>query len=545
MLDPLDIREQLRALGAARLSELVGVNRLNAIDATLGGGVNPSKMLKILEIRLGTQILADKNVRIALIPNLPAKYIRYILDGDWTSEELYQEDYQRIQDLQWRRASSMVARLLEVFALTEDYLPQPRQLSPAVEEINPESYLFPHQRRVKDQAIRFLAAGGSSLLIHLPTGAGKTRIASELIVDFIRSHARREHLVVWLAHSEELCEQAVETLGAIWRAHGDSGLKIYRLWGRQPVPELGEEGGIIVASLQRIHAMRTTQKNKVFDAIGEIYRRCAMVLVDEAHKAIAPTYRDGIEFICDRRKSKLIGLTATPGRGIDHEENSELVEFFEGEKITISGEDGGTLEDPIGFLQAQGFLSQIKRRQVLTEVDLDLSPAEQQYLATYMDLPTQVLHRLGGDAGRNACILLELTDLVESNHQVIVFACSVDHAHLLTELCLLRGIEARCIEGNTEGNTRARYIEQYKYGAIKVLINYGVLTTGFDAPNTNAVLIARPTASIVLYSQMIGRGIRGPKVGGNDECLLVDLEDNLLGFPREQQAFRFFDNYWD
>ncbi len=545
MLVPIDLREQLRALGAARLSELVGVDRLSAIDATLGGGVNPSKMLNILETRHGTQILSEKNIRVALIPNLPAKYIRYILDGDWTSDKVVVEDYQRIKDLQWRRSSSMVGRLLEVFALTDDYLPQPRKLSPAVEDITPDSYLFPHQRRVKDQAIRFLASGGHSLLIHLPTGAGKTRIASELIVDFIRSHARRDQLVVWLAHSEELCEQAVETIGAIWRAHGDSALKIHRLWGRQPVPQLEAEGGVIVASLQRIHAMRTTQKNNVFEAIGEIYRRCAMVLVDEAHKAIAPTYRDGIEFICDRRNSKLVGLTATPGRGIDHEENSELVAFFDGQKITISSATGTALEDPIGFLQSEGFLSKIERRKVLTEVNLDLSPAERQYLATYMDLPADVLHRLAGDAGRNACILLELLNLVESNHQVIVFACSVDHAHLLTELCLLRGIEARCIEGNTESSMRARYIEQYKRGAIRILVNYGVLTTGFDAPNTSAVLIARPTASIVLYSQMIGRGIRGPKVGGNETCLLVDLEDNLLGFPREQQAFRFFDNYWN
>ena len=110
---------------------------------------------------------------------------------------------------------------------------------------------------------------------------------------------------------------------------------------------------------------------------------------------------------------------------------------------------------------------------------------------------------------------------------------------------MLRSIEARCIEGNTESNTRARYIEAYKHGSVQVLINFGVLTTGFDAPNTNAILIARPTASIVLYSQMIGRGIRGPLVGGNEECLLIDLEDNLVGFPKEQQAFRYFDNYWN
>ena len=159
-------------------------------------------------------------------------------------------------------------------------------------------------------------------------------------------------------------------------------------------------------------------------------------------------------------------------------------------------------------------------------------------------MPPAVLTRLAGNAGRNICILLELTELTAAKKQVIVFACSVEHAHLLTELCMLRGIQARCIEGNTESTNRSRYIEAYKHGDVQALINFGVLTTGFDAPNTNAILITRPTASLVLYSQMIGRGIRGPLVGGNEDCLLVDLEDNLIGFPREQQAFRYFDNYW-
>jgi DNA repair protein RadD len=545
MLETLDIKAQLRALGAARLSELVGTERLSAIEAILGSGVNPTKMVNLLEIRHGTQILSVPKIRIALIANLPNNYIRYVLDNNPDSATLLAEDINRIENLQWRRQSDAIERLIEIFDLPDTYFPQPTRALPAVESIEPEFYLFPHQRRVKDQAIRRLSSDTKALLIHLPTGAGKTRIASEVIVDYVRSYAKRSGFVVWLAHSEELCEQAVETIGKIWHAHGDSRLNIYRLWGRQPVPEITNDGGVIVASLQRIHAMRTTRNNDVFTAINEIHRRCALVLVDEAHKAIAPTYQDGIEFICDRKTSKLVGLTATPGRGFDEDENAELVKFFEGNKLTITDEDGLPLKDPIGFLQSQQFLSRITRRKVLTEVDLDLSQAERKYLATYLDVPPAVLSRLAGDAGRNACILLELTNLVQSGKQVIVFACSVDHAHLLTELCMLRAIEARCIEGNTESNTRARYIEAYKHSSVQVLINFGVLTTGFDAPNTNAILIARPTASIVLYSQMIGRGIRGPLVGGNEECLLIDLEDNLIGFPKEQQAFRYFDNYWN
>ncbi|KKK92256.1 hypothetical protein LCGC14_2704740, partial [marine sediment metagenome] len=126
-----------------------------------------------------------------------------------------------------------------------------------------------------------------------------------------------------------------------------------------------------------------------------------------------------------------------------------------------------------------------------------------------------------------------------------VFALSVENAHLITELLNLRNIESRCVDGKCTPYDRQKYIEEYKSGNVQVLVNYGVLTTGFDAPNTNAVLIARPTGSLVLYSQMIGRGIRGPRMGGNEECILVDIKDNLVGFPDERNAFTYFDDEWD
>ena len=91
---------------------------------------------------------------------------------------------------------------------------------------------------------------------------------------------------------------------------------------------------------------------------------------------------------------------------------------------------------------------------------------------------------------------------------------------------------------------RAQSIADYKVGDVRVLVNFGVLTTGFDAPNTTCVLIARPTTSVVLYSQMVGRGIRGPLMGGSERCLIVDVKDNIEGMPDLPSAFSFFDSSW-
>ena len=105
-------------------------------------------------------------------------------------------------------------------------------------------------------------------------------------------------------------------------------------------------------------------------------------------------------------------------------------------------------------------------------------------------------------------------------------------------------IKSASIDKNTTATSRRKYIENYKNGEIKVLFNYGVLTHGFDAPNTDIVIIARPTQSPILYSQMIGRGLRGPEVGGNEECILVDIKDNIEGLPNERKTFTMYrDNY--
>ena len=79
---------------------------------------------------------------------------------------------------------------------------------------------------------------------------------------------------------------------------------------------------------------------------------------------------------------------------------------------------------------------------------------------------------------------------------------------------------------------------------VNILINYEVLTTGFDATNIECVFIARPTQSVVLYSQMLGRGLRGPQMGGKPTCLLVDVKDNLKQY-NENMAFSHFNNYWN
>ena len=92
---------------------------------------------------------------------------------------------------------------------------------------------------------------------------------------------------------------------------------------------------------------------------------------------------------------------------------------------------------------------------------------------------------------------------------------------------------------------RKKVVKEFKNKEVRIIFNYGVLSTGFDAPGTDAILIARPTTSPIIYSQMLGRGLRGPKFKGKAECILVDVKDNLIGLPDEKSCFTLFDKYYN
>ena len=126
----------------------------------------------------------------------------------------------------------------------------------------------------------------------------------------------------------------------------------------------------------------------------------------------------------------------------------------------------------------------------------------------------------------------------------MLFATSVSHAQTMAALLELRGIPARAISGQTPPAARRHYIQEFREGKIRVLTNFNVLTIGFDAPAVRCVLVARPVYTPGLYQQIIGRGLRGPANGGKDECLIIDVVDNITNYDG-QLAFRGFEYLWN
>lgn len=261
----------------------------------------------------------------------------------------------------------------------------------------------------------------------------------------------------------------------------------------------------------------------------------------------------------------LIGLTATPGRTTeDSYDNELLTNMFGGKLIHI---DSNILNQiNYGSLKARNLIAEnniikyFQDRRVLAKMKPERLQYKQQFTDHELKLLSSSLTDLGYDEKeytteqlmilaknkeRNITIINKLRELSVNNIPTIVFACSVEHAKMISAMLTLDGISNSLVLGNMNEIDRKKAIEQFKdrSSGVDIIINYEVLTTGFDSKNIKCVFITRPTKSIVLYSQMLGRGLRGPLMGGNEECLLIDVDDNLNAFDNET-AFNHFNDYW-
>lgn len=370
-------------------------------------------------------------------------------------------------------------------------------------------------------------------ILTLPTGAGKTRTTVEALLTWRQTHSERP-IVLWIAQSDELCEQAVQSIREVWFDLGHRGspfrqpLTIGRLWGtRNAVPY---ECGAVVASIQKLQAItRGDGSDLTTEHLEILGERTGVVVIDEAHRALAPSYGTvlsalGINFRRQQAATALIGLTATPRRSSEDETN-RLRRRFHNRILSAPS----LSEDPIQTLRGRGVLARMKVESLdydAKRIDLSDDPSHAKHFEDFEDIHPDVLRRLGEEHRRNRRLIERLMSL-DPDWPVLIFACSVQHAQAMASLLQRSGRSAACVLGTTRPATRRAVIERFRDGKLSVLCNYGVLTTGFDAPKVRCVVVARPTASPILYEQMVGRGMRGPEFGGTDECLVIDVDDNI------------------
>lgn len=386
--------------------------------------------------------------------------------------------------------------------------------------------LYEHQ----EEAIRRLDAINKkdtfrSLLV-LPTGGGKTLTAAYWL---LKNAVDKEKKVLWIAHRHLLLEQAAEVFNR--NAYTDDMINRtvfnYRIISGmhdKPIHIQKDDNILIAGKDSLIHSL-----DKLNDWISgeDIY-----LIIDEAHHAVAKSYKKIIKYVEEHSKSmKMLGLTATPFRTSDDEQGA-LKQIFT---------DDIVYKTDLETLIKKGILAKPYFDEYSTDIKFTdhLGVKAMQNIENLDLIPEEIAEEIADSSERNNLIVNKYMENREKYGPTIVFAVNQTHAIALNALFNEKGkkygIKSEyivsavrdSITGITISNKdNDEKIKKYEKGDIQVLINVNILTEGTDLPKTHTVFLTRPTVSTVLMTQMVGRALRGEKAGGTKEAYVVSFVDD-------------------
>ena len=387
--------------------------------------------------------------------------------------------------------------------------------------------LFDYQEDMKERIEKALRLH-RSVMAQMPTGTGKTVLLASVVESFLREHSNCN---VWIvAHRRELVSQIKDTLNKFLlnfsfskitpslftikegsTSHPDP-LTLRGEGGNRPTrcsePLRSKVGGpskvspdCLSASAFNvpIKAVSIQWLSKHYDEIEE---EPGMIVIDEAHHALAKTYKG----MWDRfPKAKFLGLTATPcrlnGKGFTDlfdvlVQSWSVPEFISKGRLAtydfVSIKSDGVTQRLIDSLQKRGADGDYQNKEM--DMLLNKKPSIERLY--------QSLEEFGKD------------------RKGIVYAINISHAQKITKLYQENGVKAIAIDSKTPATERQQDIEAFKKGDIQVLVNVDIFSEGFDCPDVEFVQLARPTLSLAKYLQMVGRGLRVAK--GKKNCVIID-----------------------
>ena len=334
--------------------------------------------------------------------------------------------------------------------------------------------LFDYQEDMKERIEKALRLH-RSVMAQMPTGTGKTYLLTAVIDSFVSNNPKEK---VWIvAHRRELVSQIDET---VRKFHSYSASNTSSL-------------------LSSVKAVSIQWLSKHYDEIEE---EPGMIVIDEAHHALAKTYKEMWERF---PKAKFLGLTATPcrlnGKGFTDlfdvlVQSWDVPEFISKGRLAtydfVSIKSDGMTQRLIDSLQKRGADGDYQNKEM--DMLLNKKPSIER------------LYRSLEEFGKD--------------RKGIVYAINISHAQKITKLYQEHGVKAIAIDSKTPAAERQQDIEAFKKGDIQVLVNVDIFSEGFDCPDVEFVQLARPTLSLAKYLQMVGRGLRVAK--GKKNCVIID-----------------------
>jgi ATP-dependent helicase IRC3 len=343
--------------------------------------------------------------------------------------------------------------------------------------------LRPYQIEALESIQNHLDKGIVKQLVVLPTGAGKTVIFSN-----IPQTIKDSLPMLVLAHRGELLTQAKDKI--LW-SNPQLDVQI------EKAEDTADLCDVVVAS---VPTLGRADSQRILKYPKDYFKT---IIIDEAHHAAAETYRRILDYFTPKF---LLGVTATPQRS----DSVRLTDVFD--EITYYK----TIQDLI----QEGYLCRLVGYRIKTDTDIsEVETSHGDYMASQLEdtinTPT-----------RNATVVKSYFEFAQ-NKKAVVFASGVKHARDLAASFAQKQIPVRVILGDTPDDERKQSLAEFASGAIKVIVNVGVLTEGFDEPSIGAIILARPTRSSLLYTQIVGRGTR--LYEGKDNCIIIDIADTTKG----------------
>ncbi len=342
---------------------------------------------------------------------------------------------------------------------------------------------------------------GSSVMVQMPTGTGKTYVMAAVVRWYLDSHGEGE---VWIiAHRRELVEQMQQTLDRFCLAHGEKEVA------------LKAKVRIRVLSIQWL-ARHTCDLERTGGTPG-------LIIVDEAHHAIADSYQD----VFARNKLALkLGMTATPCRM----SKRSFATLFD--KLIASP----CTNDFIlrGYLSPYDYVVVGKFSQdQLTVNQLKARGSDGDYAVREMDEKLNVPQAIRR--------LFDSVKTYADGKKGIVYAIDIDHAKAIAECYNALGLKSVALDSKTPAKRRGEMVEAFRSGEVDCLVNVNLFDEGFDCPDVEFIQMARPTLSLAKYLQMVGRGLRINKADPDKVCMIIDNVGNYRKFglpdkPRDWAA---------
>ena len=365
-------------------------------------------------------------------------------------------------------------------------------------------------------------------LLIMPTGSGKTFTAVNWLLDRCVS---RGYKVLWLVHRQELIDQANETFrkqAPLLAQYGIKKTKIIPISGGHFSMSQASGFTINICSIGSIASKNGLRYIKRL--LGTNGKEKLIVVIDEAHHAVSPSYKKVIHRITEINPQRiLLGLTATPYRMQESEHYQLLRQFNVHENINkqIGTDKGYIYEVTLKELLLLGFLAEPIYKRIETcinaEVEFEFTPEDSAFFEKFGELSEHLKEQIAKSSSRNEIIVNEYIKNRSKYRKTLVFAVNRLHCITLAKAFNDAGVSCKfCMSGEPDVD---QTIKAFKANEFDVLINVQILTEGSDVPDIQTIFLTRQTNSDSLLMQMIGRGLRGIDAGGTKNVYVVDFHD--------------------